>query len=423
MRCLASLLTLAVVLSPAADAGWKLKSGKTRAVSVPAGGPPLDTHISNLASISGNGRIVCFRTDVAALTGHLDYPVSQLVAKDRMTGAVQLVSATTAGAPAGHTPLIPVISSDGQYVVFSSRASDLPDGISVADVLGHHDVFRTHLPTGTTIRVSVTHDSKEPDDDCLATDVSEDGRYVLFTSTATNLLPDAFAGPKQVYRVDLNSFALERASINDAGTPADDDCDEARLSESGREVVFRTSAANLGVVPIGGAIEIWLRDMDTGILEFVSAKKNGGASDEGGDRPAITGDGRFVAFTSRSTDLPGAEKGNVPGMFVRDRKKGKTFRAPMKGKKLFSTTPHDASDGRYVTFTVDSAKGFRVFVWDLKKNSVKAVGLNSKGKKANASAHRAAISRNGKIVAFDSKATNLGQDSDDADDVFVRRWK
>ena len=418
-----ALLIAAALLAPTADAGWKLKKGKTKALSVPTGGPPAGDHASNLASISGDGRLVCFVSDVAALTGHGAYPERQVVVHDRQTGVRQLVSATAAGAPMSYTPTIPVISADGRYVVFSTYAPDLPDGISVSDVAGHRDVFRTHLPTGTTIRVSVTYDGKEPDDDCIAADVSADGRYVLFTSKATNLLPVSFVGPEQVYRIDLNSFTITRVSMTQTGTRANADCDDARISADGQTMIFRTAATNLGVVPAPNRREIWLRDLHTGALEFVSGTKGGAGSEKGADRAVLSGDGRYVAFSSYSSDLPGAQSGDVPGLFVRDRKKEKTWRAPVSGKKLFSITPNDASDGRYVSFTTDRASGFRVHVWDVKKGKVKEVGLNSKGKRGNASSHRAALSADGKDVVFDSKSTNLGGDGDGAADVFVRRWK
>ena len=416
------LLAAAATLEPAALAGWKLKSKKTAVVSVPAPGVPTGLEASFEPSLSADGRFVCFNSREPALTGHGSYPDTQVLVKDRQTGAVHLISENNSGQPADEKPNAPAkISGSGEFVVWSTRANDLVDGITIADALGHADIFRTHVPTGTTVRVSVTHDVEEPNEECFDPEISHDGRYVTFISTATNLLPGTAPTAMQVYRKDMWTGILERVSVAPNGAPADANCHMPSMSDDGSAIAFRSYANNLGIPKNNsGGPDVWLRDLTNGTNEMISANKQGVASDLGGTQPAISGDGRFVAFRSLSNDLPKGD--GTAGVFVRDRKKGKTFRAPL--GKTGDAWPDDFSAGRYVALTTDgNAVGFKAYVWDVKKNKVKALGLNSKGKKANAWQLYPAISANGKVVAFQSSATNLGKDQDAAEDVFVRRWK
>ena len=410
-----------VASSAAAD---PLKKGKTRVESMPAGGPAAGAHASYYGVLSSTGRYLAFRTDLAALTGHGSYPTSQIVWKDRETGVFQLVSATKSGLPADQSQNGPWISDDGRYVLFHTRATGLPDGISVADVLGHSDVFRTDTQTGTTIRVSVTHDTKEPDSDCFASDMSADGRYVVFISGATNLVPGSFDGTRLIYRKDTWTGSLELVSVAPNGDKADGRCTSGRMSDDGQLVVFASEGTNLGVAPTAAnQYECWIRDLQAGTTEFLSATKAGGASELGARLPRISGDGRYVAFTSSSKDLPGAKKKNDEALFVLDRKKGKTVRVPLDPKTKYSVYASNWSAGRYVALGTYDLDHERAYVYDAKKKKLKAVDLNSKGKKANDDTISMSISGNGKFVTITSDATNLGKDGDQFRDVFVRRWK
>ena len=418
---IAALVLGLVAPGAAAD---PLKKGKTRVESMPAAGPVPGDHASYYGAISSTGRYLAFRTDYAALTGHGSYPTSQIVWKDRETGVFQLVTETAAGHPADESQNGPWISDDGRYVLFHTRATGLPDGISVTDVAGHSDVFRTDMQTGTTIRVSVTHDAKEPDADCYAADLSADGRYVLIISGATNLVPGSFDGTRLIYRKDLWTGALALVSVAPSGTKANGRCTQARITDDGQRVVFASQATNLGVAPKGAdQYECWLRDLQAGTTELVSATKSGGASQLGARIPRISGDGRYVAFTSASKDLPGAKSKNDEALYVLDRKKGKTVRVPLNPKKEYSVWSANWSAGRYLALATYDLDHERAYVYDAKKKKLKAVDLNSKGKKANDDTLSVSISGNGKFVTLTSDATNLGDDGDQYRDVFVRRWR
>ena len=417
------LVLAALALSPVADAGWKLKPGKTKIESLPSGGASPDLHSSHAPTISADGKQLLFMSNVAELTGDTSYPGAQILWRNRETGATSIVSLTKAGAPIPVTVQDARISADGEYAVFTTAAADIVDGITIPDVEGHHDVFRVHLATNTIVRVSVTHDLKEPDKSCGAPDISADGRYVVFTTPASNMLATPVAAEVQVYRKDMHTGDLALVSAANGGASGDDNSIHPRISADGQRVTFSSRAANFGAAPAGGAYECWVRDMQAGTTEHASPAKQGGASEEGAIGAVISGHGRYVAFTSRSNDLPGGAGKDGESLYVRDLKKGKTVRVPVAAKTGAVVSATSFSSSRYLTFTRSTLGDIRMYVYDVKKGKVQSIGRNSKGKKANGPTWRPAISANGKVVAFQSRATNLGPDKDEHIDVFVRRWK
>jgi len=417
-----SLVFAATALCPIADAGWKLKQGKTQLQSMPQGGASEDFHSSYAPVVSGDGKQILFMSSVGPLTGHQDYPTAQILWKNRETGQISIVSTTKSGLPSTGQVSGPRISADGVYAVFSSLATDLVDGITIADVAGHYDVFRVHLPTGTIVRVSITHDFKEPNNSCSQADISADGRYVVFQTIASNMLPTAVASEKQLYRKDMHTGTLELVSQSTGGASGDGNSHLARITADGQQIAFYSFADNFGVTTNFGT-ECWVRDMQAGTTELVSMSKHGGPSQEGATHAVISGDGRYVAFSSGSDDMPGGAGKDGLSLYVRDRKKGKTVRVPINTKTSFTVQANGFSASRYVVFKRSTPTKIRSYIYDAKKKAVHAVDLSSKGKKGDDSTWEPSISANGKVVVFQSRATNFGADDDDFIDVFVRRWK
>src|SRR5207248_5589264 len=156
----------------------------TRRVSVSSAGVEASGYSSG-PSISADGRFVAFRSDAANLVADDTNNVADVFVHDRQTGETQRVSVSTAGAEANGVSQRPAISADGRYIMFTSAASNLVAG----DTNYSWDVFVHDRESGETLRVSVSSDGVQGTRSSFGGAISADGRYVAFASTASNLVP------------------------------------------------------------------------------------------------------------------------------------------------------------------------------------------------------------------------------------------
>jgi TolB protein len=245
------------------------------------------------------------------------------------------------------------LSGDGRYVVFESGATTLVPG----DTNGVFDIFLRDRRAGTTTRLTVAPGGRQTDGDSFAPVISTDGRFVAFASTATNLVPGP-AGESDVYLLDRRTGKLDRISETPAGTPGDGWSSGASISGDGRYVTFETSAANL--LPGKGTGNVALYDRRTGRLSTVNVEDGGdGLATEGSYWASISDNGRFVAYVSGEPDMVPADTNGVRDVFVRDLVRGTTVRASSTATGGQTTEPalgpDVTDDGRFVTFWSEDA--------------------------------------------------------------------
>ncbi len=193
----------------------------------------------------------------------------------------------------------PAVSADGLVVAFDSIAANLVGG----DTNAAMDVFVRDRASGETERVSVSSKGKQADGFSRDPSVSAEGRFVAFTSGATNLVPGDTNGFQDVFVRDRLTGQTRLVSVGFDATPADGASLGPSISRDGRFVAFASDASNLipaGAVPAGR--DIYVRDLVTGTTQLVSVTASGQASGSStvGD---ISADGRLVAFSSFSANL------------------------------------------------------------------------------------------------------------------------
>jgi Tol biopolymer transport system component len=282
--------------------------------------------------------------------------------------------------------------------------------------------------TGVTDRVSVATDGSQANAGSVGrTAISADGSLVAFTSTATNLAPGAGSGQENVFLRYRASGATQLISATPSGGEANGASSNPDLSADGRYLAFQTSATNLVPGVDAGGIIVLDRVTNTTTLASVSGK----SKPADGVNPSISDDGRYVAFQSNSPDLaPGPKAtGNPPYIYVRDLVAQKTVLASVNsaGKPVgdFSENPVLSGNGRYVafqsSFVSSTANGPAVFVHDLKTGSTVEASVDSAGDTAaRGNASNPSISTDGRFIAFDASAQNLVPgDTNQAEDVFV----
>jgi Tol biopolymer transport system component len=340
------------------------------------------------------------------------------------------ISVSTAGAQSFGDSDSPSISADGRFVAFASIASELVDG----DTNGLSDVFVRDRLLGTTERVSLTTEgtqvmgrpSGQPS-------ISADGRYVAFLSTG-QLSVDDTNDASDIFVHDRQLDTTERVSVATSGTGANGGCSSPSISADGNCVAFVSEATNL-VTGAGGVDDrIYVRDRQAHTTEMVSAALGGGVADNSSAAPSISGDGRYVAFQSWASNLVTGDTLDGADIFVHDRQLGTTERVSVStggaGGNSDSSVPRISADGRVVAFSssadnlvpADTLWNDNIFVRDRLLGTTEQVSVSTAGGQSDQGVWVAAISADGRYVAFASESTNLV--SNDANgrkyDVFVR---
>jgi hypothetical protein len=195
------------------------------------------------------------------------------------------------------------------------------------------------------------------DNVCATPRVSSGGRYVVFLGYGSNLVPNGPFVPS-IYLRDVAASVTERASVNDLGAGADNSSYAPSISADGRFVAFQSAGSNLDVGASGSAYQVFLRDRDKHTTRTVSVNTAGQfATPSGAIAPAISGDGRFVAFESDATNLVAADTNASTDVFLRDRKTAAPWKYGVAQRNSLGCTPAIGSSG---TPSATASSGFSI---------------------------------------------------------------
>lgn len=326
-------------------------SGRTEIVTVSTSGQQAND-ATYAHSISGDGRFVVFASRATNLVagdtnGHLDVFV-----RDREAGTTERVSLSSGGeqgndeSGAGFGS----ISADGRYVTFVSFASNLVP----RDTNGTEDVFVRDRWLGTTERVSVSSDGAEGDASSGYAVISADGLFVAFESKASNLIPNDTNGNWDVFVHDRSSRRTERLSVSSSGAQADGECGSPSISGDGTRVAFESFATNLVTGDTNGLPDIFVRDRRAATTERASVGDDGHEGNGMSDRPSISADGRYVAFESTAWNLVPGDRNGWSDVFVRDRLLGTTELVSLSTEGVHGDSGSGiasiSNDGRHIAF-------------------------------------------------------------------------
>lgn len=396
----------------------------------PSGAPlerssaPAD-RASESAAISGDGRYVAFASIATNLVAGVSGGSSQIYVRDRQEKTTTLVSASDLGLSGSGDSSAPVISADGRYVAFVSSAPDLV----ADDSNGVPDVFVHDRLTGQTLMASVSVTGRAASGESRAPSLSSSGRFITFSSKANDLVLGDVNNAEDVFVRDMQTGVTVRVSIGGSGENAAGESSSPVISANGRYVAFASTASNVAGNDSNDASDVFVRDMQLGTTSMISVTSAGGSGAGASDQPAMSADGQIVAFRTTAPDL-GSGAGAISQVIVVDRasKKIVTASGPGSGGDEASSLPAVSANGRRIAFVSlasnlvsgDSNNTSDVFLFDLDTSKVTRLSVLTSGAQSSGGCAQVALSANGEYAAFVSSADDLiSGDGNGADDVFV----
>lgn len=411
-------------------------------------------------SISGDGRKVAFYSNSDNLVTGDTNGQADVFVRDILSGTTTLVSVSVTGTVANDfVSVFPKISANGRFVAFASAASNLVNGdtntCASHPISGHcPDIFVRDLQTNTTVRVSVDSAKAQANGESANPAISADGRYVVFESAATNLVPNDTNDLKDIFLHDRDAdndeifdengaVSTTRISVATGGTQASGgESFTPAISANGQVVAFGSLATNLVGGDNNAVTDVFVRDLSTGTTTRVSVSSAGVGGNDFSGQPKLSADGRYVAFSSVANNLVSDDtNANCGGsfdqecgdVFVRDRQTNITRRASFDfgGEQVESGYIDGvaiSADGTRVWFTSNSGSvvfpdnnsTYDVFVHDWLAGTTVRASTTVTETEGNNQSYYADLSEDGQYIAFDSFAQLSPGDPASTQDVYVR---
>lgn len=380
-----------------------------------ANGPSFDS------VIAGSGKVIAFASHATNLVAGDDNVRTDVFARDLRTGSLELISQSSHGEIGNEDSSLPSLSDDGRYVVFQSNASNLVPGFGWGSIHFHDRV------TGNKTPVAVGIDGRPANRVSANPTVSGDGNYVVFYSLATNLVSDDSNGVADTFVYDVRNGEVERVSVSATGDEANGLSYPAwfhgSISKEGRFVAYVSSASNLVPGDEPGTWDAFIRDRHTGTTRRIS-ERDGMRIPGSSQNIAISGDGTVAAIVQERPALRADQAGfgvTNPNadIIVVDLRSGAleviagTQVAP---EVLYKDMVSLSGDGRYIAFTstspyqtvVDNKGSSNVYLYDRALKETALINVSSQGAPAlGGSSAVPSVSSDGRLVTFVSSSPTL----------------
>ncbi len=340
-------------------------TGETKLVSRPTGTTSKGNAASTNPSISANGQYVAFDSIATNLVSPDLGGYPDVFVRDIVSNTTTRVSLSSSGDYGRGQNRKPSISSDGKYVAFESNAFNLVAG----DFNNKRDIFVRDTMASTTVRVSVATGASgaEANNTSQNAAISGDGRYVAFESLASNLFTGDNNGGYDIFVRDTTLNKTTLVSVAGNGTSVGNLSSLfPSISSDGRFIAFGSASSNLVNGDDNEKNDIFLRDRDTdenGVFDdagktstsLISVTSGGVQGDGDSLISSVSGDGRYVAFDSDSTNFVTADSNGFTDIFLRDRVANTTIRLSVDSGGVEpsgdnSVNPYISDDGKFVVF-------------------------------------------------------------------------
>lgn len=387
--------------------------------------------LSSDSSASGTGKFVAFRSSATVLDDRCNSGLNHIFVRDRTAQTTRCISVNSNGNQGNQDSDAPSVSSDGQFIAFDSKATDLAGKCDngASHIFVHDRVART------TRCVSINSNGNQGNLDSHAPSISSDGRFIAFHSAATNL-----SGGKcnngfiHVFVHDLTAGTTTCVSVHSNGAEGDSNSFDPSISANGELVVFHSTAANLTGRCSNGNSHIYLHNRLSDNTSCVSVDSDETESNGNSSLPKISGDGLFVVFQSDATNLTPQCNNGFAQIYIRDLADDRTFCASRDSNgnqgNNDSVQPSISSVGRFIAFSSPATNlvsnrctggNKQIFIRDRTQDKTTCASLGPKNVEGNGDSENPSISGDGKVVSFESNSSNLvKKDGNNLSDVFAR---
>lgn len=390
---------------------YNVQSGSTDLVCTNASAAVVENFetIHDL-DMTPDGRFIVFVADA----GNASLTNTAIYLWDAQTGSNTLISPDqTTGGPASGVCDSPTVSTNGQYVAFLSDGSNL-----VSNRLNgpYHVYLRDVQNTVTTLQDTGTNGTGFGVSSITVPSMSSDGSVVAFESGDDNIVPGDGNPDSDVFARERNANSAELVSVRDPSLPSVtpsgglSGVTSYSLSTDGRYLAYFSDASNVVPNDTNGCCDVFVRDLTAGTDVLVSVNTNGVTGDGLSFDPAISGNGRYVAFTSSANDLVANDPNYAQNVYVRDLQNGTTTLVSVSTDGVHSGnddsySPIISADGRYVLFhskASNLASGSfgsgneNLFLRDLQTGTTYVLASSSSGP----GVYAAAMTPDGRYVAF-----------------------
>ncbi|MEB3182293.1 MAG: hypothetical protein VKL59_25135 [Nostocaceae cyanobacterium] len=383
---------------------------------------------------------------------------------------IRRVSSSSQELQADASSSSPVVSANGRFVAFQSNATNLVRG----DTNSLSDIFVRDVRRGKTTRVSIGSDGTQANGASLNASISSDGRFVVFESEASNLVPQDTNGKKDVFLHDTKSGTTTLISVDSTGNQADEDSYRPYISNDGRYVTFTSKANNLdsNAPNVVRTEDVFVRDLQTSTTSWIRSPQEGPSPNRtlNSRTRDISGDGRYVLYestivtgsvlttlyvydqhTQTSQKIDSGFRGdfrkssisddgrfvaygfgpslgaNITKLYDQQTNSSREILLGQNGTRVFTQSLSLSGNGRYLAFSSsqndvvpgDTNQASDVFIYDIDNSTTQRVSVNARGREANGNSFSPSLSADGRFLAFASDATNLvPRDTNGVTDVF-----
>ncbi len=381
---------------------------------------------STAPSISNDGQVVAFLSNAGKLVGDNEI-IQHIYIKNLSTQQISRASIGDGGQKANSISYSPDISGDGKHVVFYSLADNLVN----ADNNGESDVFIRSLDTGSTKLVSTSTSGAQANGRSTEAVVSDDGRYVAFSSIATNLVSTSTLGKSNVYVKDMQTGTVEIISINNNGQVGDAESFDPAISASGRYVAFSSLANNMDSSPANNQYDIFVYDRELKKTKRVSINNSGQLSNNHSGQVSISDDGQVIAFASLANNLSLTDENSFIDVFVKDIPNNNIVRiTPKLGESNgLNFSPKVSGNGRFVSFyssstnliSNDANNKDDLFLFDRYFDSIELISLSASGEQIDNNIDKiTSLNFNGRVAVFSTASAIDPADYNKQMDIFLR---
>lgn len=375
------------------------------------------------AAMTTDERFVVFSSDATNLVTGDRNDVSDIFLRDRWLNQITRISVDNNGGEGNAASVQPVISANGQFIAFSSKATNFVAG----ETNSVTDIFVYDTQTKQTRGINPL----DSNGDSVNPSISADGRWVAFESTASNLVANDTNNAADIFVFDTQNNQLTRISVNDAGTQSNGHSIHPMIAANGGVVVFESEASNLVSGDTNNSSDIFLHNLTTHTTQRVSQAAS--QADKGSYSPSVAADGQIVVFESEATNLVTNDTNNFADIFIKDLTSGQVQRITnANGEPANSAAyyPSISASGRFVAFTTAATNLvggnpnalFDILKYDRVTQQLERLNVNVEGEQSDFQSFKLPISLswNGDYAVFTSNATDAVYGDDNLSlDVFM----